>query len=82
MKINCSLVLGEWDMDNRLGKEIPHFSHYGDKWNNKAYRNVDDMRDAVEIMNNSPNALVAISIGIISGLASTGCNQIIKQLLK
>lgn len=35
-----------------------------------------------EIMNNSPNALVAISIGIISGLASTGCNQIIKQLLK
>lgn len=54
MKINCSLVLGEWDMDNRLGKEIPNFSHYGDKWNNKAYRNPDDMREAVEIMNSSP----------------------------
>ncbi len=54
MKINCSLVLGEWDMDNRLGKEIPHFSHFGENWNNSAYRNPGDIREAVEIMNSSP----------------------------
>lgn len=28
------------------------------------------------------NPIVAISIGIISGLASTGSNQVIKQLIK
>lgn len=31
---------------------------------------------------NSENVLTAIAIGIISGLASTGSNQIIKQLIK
>lgn len=54
MKINCSLVLGEWDMENRLGKEIPNFSHYGENWNNAAYRDKKAMAEAVEIMNNSP----------------------------
>ena len=34
------------------------------------------------MIGNSPNLLIAISIGIISGLASTGSNQVIKQMIK
>ncbi len=60
MEINCSIVLGEWDMDNRLGKEIPNFSHFGKLWNNAAYRDKKAMAEAVEIMNSSPNIGIAL----------------------
>jgi len=53
MEINCGIVLGEWDMENRLAKEVKYFSHYGDRWNNAAYRDPKAMREAVEIMNSS-----------------------------
>lgn len=49
-KITCGLVMGEWDMDNRLSKDILHFSHFGKNWNNAAYRNADDMQKAAEIL--------------------------------
>lgn len=52
-RIFCPFVIGEWDMDDRLGKEIPYFSHFGDKWNNSAYRDRAEMEKAVDIVNSS-----------------------------
>ena len=52
-KIFCAFVMGEWDMDDRLGREVPYFSHFGDKWNNSAYRDKAQMEEAVDIVNSS-----------------------------
>lgn len=60
MRIGCSFVLGEWDMDNRLGKDVLHFSHYGDKWDNASHRNREDLEKAAEIIRNSPYIDIAL----------------------
>jgi len=52
-KIFCAFVIGEWDMDNRLGREVPYFSHFGENWNNSAYRDKAQMEEAVDIVNSS-----------------------------
>jgi hypothetical protein len=52
-KIFCAFVMGEWDLDDRLGKEIPYFSHFGENWNNSAYRVRSEIEKAVEVVNSS-----------------------------
>ena len=36
MKINCAIVMGEWDPDNRL-KDIEGLSVYGKNWDNASF---------------------------------------------
>lgn len=60
MQISCAFVLGEWDMDNRLSKDVLHFSHYGDKWDNASHRNREDLEKAAEIVRNSPYIDIAL----------------------
>ncbi len=59
-KLYCAFVLGEWDMEDRLGKEVPNFSHFGANWNNSAYRDSEEMKKAVEIVNQSEYIEVAV----------------------
>ena len=59
-KLYCAFVLGEWDMEDRLGKEIPHFSHFGDRWQNSVHRSAEGLKKAVEIVNASPYIDVAV----------------------
>lgn len=74
MKITCAMVIGEWDMDNRLANEVPYFSHYGENWNNSAYRDSDQMREAVEIMNNSSYIDIALH-GLYHGYYMPGVDN-------
>lgn len=53
MRISCAFVIGEWDPDNRF-LEIPHLSKYGDKWNNTAYLDREEMQRVVAVINSSP----------------------------
>ncbi|MBQ3083838.1 MAG: hypothetical protein IJC46_00095 [Clostridia bacterium] len=69
-KLYCAFVLGEWDLEDRLGKEVPNFSHYGDAWNNSAYRDPAEMKKAVEIVNRSEYIEVAVH-GLYHGYYSS-----------
>ena len=51
MRINCGLVIGEWDADNSLGA-IPHLSPYG-QWNNAAYYDAEGVGACVDALNAS-----------------------------
>ena len=53
MRISCAFVVGEWDPDNRL-LDVPHLSKYGDKWNNAAYLDREEMDKVVAVINASP----------------------------
>ena len=53
MRISCAFVIGEWDPDNRF-LEIPHLSKYGDKWNNAAYLDREEMDRVLAVINSSP----------------------------
>ncbi len=74
MQINCAFVLGEWDMENRLGREIPHFSHFGAKWNNASYRKQEDLERAAEIIRNSPHIGVTMH-GLYHGYYMPGIDN-------
>ncbi len=74
MEITCAFVMGEWDMDNRLSKEVPYFSNFGDSWNNKAYRNPEEMKKVVEIINGSPYIDVALH-GLYHGYYMPGVDN-------
>ncbi len=52
MRINCAFVIGEWDPDNRL-KKLPHFSKYGDAWDNARYLDSEELKRMVEVINAS-----------------------------
>ena len=71
MEITCGFVIGEWDMDNRLGKEIRYFSHFGENWDNASYRNPEELKRAVEIVNASPYIDLALH-GIYHGYYMPG----------
>ena len=49
MRINCGLVIGEWDTDNSL-RTIPYLSPYG-VWDNAAYYDVDAVEACVAALN-------------------------------
>lgn len=74
MQINCAFVLGEWDVEDRLGQEILHFSHFGADWNNVAYRNREDLERAAEIIRNSPYIGVAMH-GLYHGYYMPGTDN-------
>lgn len=59
-KLYCAFVLGEWDLEDRLGEEVPNFSHYGRAWKNSVYRDPDELKKAVEIVNSSDYIEVAV----------------------
>lgn len=59
MKINCGLVLCEWDFDNRLST-IPNLSKYGKSWNNAHYIDLDEVGKIVDVLNGSPYIDIAI----------------------
>lgn len=52
MKINCAIVMGEWDPDNRL-KHIPALSPYGENWNNASFYDKTEVQKCAEIINSS-----------------------------
>lgn len=59
MRINCAFILGEWDPDNRLRK-IPHFSKYGDGWDNAAHFDPHEAARCVAVLNNAPYIDMAV----------------------
>lgn len=59
MRINCAFVLGEWDPDDRL-KSIKWLSKYGDKWNNSAYLDKNEMTKVAKTVRSSPYIDIAV----------------------
>ena len=59
MKINCAMIMGEWDPDNRL-KNIPALSPYGTNWNNALYFNAKEAKRCVDVINSSEYIDIAI----------------------
>ena len=73
MKINCAFVLGEWDPDNRL-KKLPHFSKYGDGWDNEKYLDREEMRRVVKAVNASEYIDLSIH-GLMHGYYMDGVDD-------
>ena len=73
MKINCAFVVGEWDPDNRL-KKLPHFSKYGEDWDNAKYLDKDEMRRVAEAVNASDYIDLSIH-GLMHGYYTDGIDN-------
>jgi hypothetical protein len=73
MKINCALVVGEWDPDNRL-REIPHLSKYGEEWDNASYLDREEMARVVSAINESPYVELALH-GLLHGYYMDGTDS-------
>lgn len=73
MRINCAFVLGEWDLENEL-KDLPHFSPYGDGWDNARFRDRAEMAEMVGIVNESPHIDMAIH-GLYHGYYMDGTDN-------
>ena len=73
MKINCAFVIGEWDPDNRL-KKLPHFSKYGDGWDNEKYLDKKEMRRVAEAVNASEYIDLSIH-GLMHGYYTDGIDN-------
>ena len=73
MKLNCALVVGEWDPDNRL-REVPHLSKYGEAWDNASYLDRDEMARMIEAINDSPYVEVALH-GLLHGYYLDGTDN-------
>lgn len=65
MRLNCSIVVGEWDPDNRLA-DVPYLSKYGKDWDNAAHNPEEEIRRHAEALNNCPYIDVAIH-GLLHG---------------
>lgn len=65
MRINCAFVIGEWDPDNRL-KKLPHFSKYGDAWDNAKYLDRAELQRMVDVINDSEYIDISIH-GLMHG---------------
>ena len=59
MKINCAMIMGEWDPDNRL-RHIAGLSPYGESWNNAAYFDKKEAERCAEVINSSPYIDIAV----------------------
>ena len=73
MKINCALVIGEWDPDNRLRK-IPYLSKYGEDWNNAAYFDRALANECAEVLNQSQHINLCVH-GILHGYYRSGLDS-------
>ena len=65
-KINAMLVIGEWDINNRLRK-VPHCSNQGENWNGSFWLN----KEEAEKIRNFLNTAEFIEIGFHGLLHST-----------
>ncbi len=74
MRISCAFVIGEWDPDNRL-LEIPHLSKYGDKWDNAAYLDREEMERIVAVINSSPYLDLNVH-GLLHGYYMDGVDNV------
>lgn len=73
MKINCAFVIGEWDPDNRL-KKLPHFSKYGEDWDNAKYLDKEEMKRVAEAVNASEYIDLSIH-GLMHGYYMDGTDN-------
>ena len=73
-RINCAFVLGEWDLENKLPKTIPHFSHFGPSWDNAKYRNPREMAEIAEFISSAEHIDVAIH-GLYHGYYMPGTDN-------
>ena len=73
-KINCAFVIGEWDLENRLPRTIPHFSHFGSSWDNAKYRNPREMAEMAEFITAAEHIDVCIH-GLYHGYYMPGTDN-------
>lgn len=73
MKINCAFVIGEWDPDNRL-KKLPHFSKYGEDWDNAKYLDKEEMKRVADAVNASEYIDLSIH-GLMHGYYMDGTDN-------
>ena len=73
MRLNCSIVVGEWDPDNRLA-DVPYLSKYGKDWDNAAHNKEEEIRCHAEALNNCPYIDVAIH-GLLHGYYMEGVDN-------
>ncbi len=74
MKINCAFILGEWDLENELPRKIPHFSHFGDSWDNARYRNPREMAEMAEFISSAEHIDVCLH-GLYHGYYMPGVDR-------
>lgn len=72
-RINCAFVLGEWDLKNEM-KELPNFSHYGENWDNRRFRDLDEMIEIVKTVNHSKYIDMAVH-GLFHGYYMEGTDN-------
>ena len=73
-KINCAFILGEWDLENELPRRIPHFSHFGDSWDNAKYRIPREMDEIAEFVSSAEHIDVALH-GLYHGYYMPGTDN-------
>ena len=73
-KINCAFVLGEWDLENELPRQIPHFSHFGGGWDNAKFRIPREMDEIAEFVSSAEHIDVALH-GLYHGYYMPGTDN-------